>query len=284
MDNLRKLFAKGAEVQDQHRRDVTIVSVGNLVRIVEREHIGSYQYRGQRCGDWKLLPTLTRPDSPGKCGLDKDKGETLRHKELEILKEFRTRWVAYGGEDFADDLRLSILAQHHLAPTRLLDWSMNALAALFFAVEDSDLDLWDHEGKCPLCGLDACKPVVWAVAGARNRVPDFPHPRFDELENRPYFVIPDHAERRAAVQSSLVSLWADPYKPFDQLPGIGELWRIEIDRRKAPHILWVLHLLGINRETLFPDADGLGRYLSWKTRRIHQFKYSREGRPEPRND
>ena len=39
--------------------------------------------------------------------------------------------------------------------------------------------------------------------------------------------------------------------------------------------------LGIDRETLFPDMDGLGRYLSWKHRRIHQGAYEERYTPLP---
>ncbi len=64
LDMLRRLLARGSGVVGAvaspkviHAR---IVSVGDLVRIVEREHLGSFQYRGQRCGKWPLLPSLTR--------------------------------------------------------------------------------------------------------------------------------------------------------------------------------------------------------------------------------
>jgi hypothetical protein len=279
-DILRRLLADGADVGPDIPLapiDTTIQSVGDLVRIVEREHTGSFQYRGQSCGSRELLPTLTRPGSPGDSGLDRR--ESVRDKERHILKEFRTRWVAYGHEDPADDLRLSFLAQHHGVPTRLLDWSMNPLAALFFAVEESDL--W--QGRDCRCGLHACTPIIWAVAGHRYRVSDFPHRSFDELENRSYFVIPDHDENRAAVQSSIVSIWADPTVPFDDLPCLGRLWKIKIARDKAPYLLWVLNCLGVTRETLFPDPDGLGKYLSWKHRRIHEEEYRTDGRPKPRD-
>jgi hypothetical protein len=45
---------------------------------------------------------------------------------------------------------------------------------------------------------------------------------------------------------------------------------------------WALHCLGINQETLFPDLDGLGRYLSWKHQRIHQQEYQQTGAPQRR--
>jgi len=252
----------------ENLREETITSVSDLVRIIEREHIGAFQYRGQRCENHQLLPTLTRPGSPVASGLVDH--ESLRDKERHILKEFRTRLVAYGRETPPKEISLAILAQHHGVPTRLLDWTLNPLAALFFAVEDADL--WQGQ-PCDCEKKDECTPVVWAVRGNRYRVSDCPFQTFDELEERPYFVLPDHDESRAAVQSSILSLWGNPLKPFTELQCLESPWRIRVERQTSRHLLWALYCVGITRETLFPDLDGLGRYLMWKHRRIHQKDY-----------
>lgn len=280
LEELRRMLAKDAEISvpsGKRPTEATIASVGDLVRIVEREHTGSFQYRGQKCSYQKLLPTLTRPGSPVAVGLAEN--ESLRDKEQHILREFRTRLVAYGREAPPDEIRLAILAQHHSVPTRLLDWTMNPLAALYFAVEDSDI--WQDK-QCE-CKKEDCTPVIWAVKGDRHRMSDFPSQSFDGLENQPYFIIPDHDESRAAVQASIISLWGDPKQAFEELPCLKEPWIIRIRRDKSRHVLWVLHSLGITAETLFPDLDGLGRYLTWKHRRIHERDYCHCGRPQARD-
>jgi len=158
-EELRRMLSKDAEISEPSGNklmEATIASVGDLVRIVEREHTGSFQYRGQRCSDQELLPTLTRPGFPAAAALAK--GELLRHKEEHILNEFRTRFVAYGRDAPEDELRLAILAQHHGVPARLLDWTLNPLAALYFAVKDSDM--WKDKGRCSKCGKEDCTPVV----------------------------------------------------------------------------------------------------------------------------
>jgi hypothetical protein len=281
----RRPLADGPNVSPGSGKNVTertIGSVEQFVQIVEREHIGSFQYRGQPCGNCELLPTLTRPGSPFTDGLDHEGHESLRYKERHILKEFQARLVAYGREAPPDELPLAILAQHHGAPTRLLDWTLNPMAALFFAIEDSDR--WTGEctkcpKQCPENRKKECTPIVWAVTGHRYYLSDFPVHSFDDLANRPYFVIPDHDESRAAVQSSIVSLWGIPNIPLDQLNYLENPWKIHIDRNKSVHLLWVLQCLGITRETLFPDLDGLGTYLSWKHRRIHQKEYRKSLNP-----
>jgi hypothetical protein len=167
----------------------------------------------------------------------------------------------------------------------LLDWTLNPMAALFFAVEDSDQ--WSERSMKCGCGSEDCTPVVWATPGHRYRIRDCPFGDFEKLEcldnKGPYFIIPDHDESRAAVQGSIVSVWSDPLTDFSFLPGLDSLWRIRLrDRESSRHVLWLLHCLGINRETLFPDLDGLGRYLSWKHRLVHEKDYRQSGRPLPR--
>jgi hypothetical protein len=55
--------------------------------------------------------------------------------EQRLFDEFK-RWVAGNMNPGLDDWDLLALARHHALPTRLLDWTENPLAALYFATRD----------------------------------------------------------------------------------------------------------------------------------------------------
>ncbi|MBI5373813.1 MAG: FRG domain-containing protein [Candidatus Schekmanbacteria bacterium] len=260
----------------------TISTVSDLVRIVEREHTGSYIYRGQSDIDWQLLPTLSRKNGP--CDIGRGEGELWRNKEKNILEDFRSFAAKYDltkNTIELTDLELAILAQHYEAPTRLLDWTMNPLAALYFAVEE------DNKEK----NRDA---VVWAYYQSLERLHEFNasynqalnHICFDKQDEKVHIFIPSHTFSRAAVQSSVFAFWGNPNIPFNEvIEDKSALRKIIIPYKHREGMKWILYCLGINRETLFPGPDGLGRHLKWKHGKVHEdnYKNNSDSKPQTRD-
>lgn len=268
LENLARLLDRCARVRTEvdGTTEATIMSAGDLVRIVECCHTGSYQYRGQRKLSSELYPALTRPGGPWREG--SDSGESWRDKEVHILAEFRTlasQQLPVGTPGTADELDLAILAQHHGAPTRLLDWTMNPLAALYFAVE---MEQTEEDS------------VVWAIHWDRRRMATLTCRSFSDPGLPLQFLIPDHAFPRAAVQASIFAFWGDPTKAMlEVVSDRSALWKIVIPRERRAGIKWALYSLGISRDTLFPGLDGIGDYLRWKHGRIHQRAFEDTGIP-----
>ncbi len=80
-------------------------------------------YRGHDCDNWKLLPKLcrTRTNLPI---------DLLKQDECDILAEFRSRFSLH---DWTV-AEVMAYAQHHGAPTRLLDWSRNPFVGFLESV------------------------------------------------------------------------------------------------------------------------------------------------------
>ncbi len=272
-EELEKFLDKRAKVVKGPNgvTEATDFSVGDLVRVVERCHTGSYQYRGQR-KDWPLLPPLTRGNGPCRNGLDYEKGETCRQNESNILKDFRAFAAAYGVVGYTSnftELQLAILGQHHGLPTRLLDWTMNPLAALYFAVEEESCEQEDA--------------VVWAIHGRRHRLQEINSVPFDNFDDKAHFVIPDRTFSRSAVQGTILAFWRDlDERRFDEVVDKSVMWKFVIPHDMRTGLKWILYCLGISRETLFPDLDGLGTSLAWKHWKRHQRDYEANSKPQAR--
>jgi hypothetical protein len=94
-------------------------------------------FRGQE-EDWDLLPKIGRYEY----------SSNILEKEEQIFEEFKRLSYPYLNSNLnSNDWDLLALAQHYRLPTRLLDWTENPLAALWFAFNkekqnNSDRVVW----------------------------------------------------------------------------------------------------------------------------------------------
>jgi hypothetical protein len=168
--------------------------------------------------------------------------------------------------------------QHCGAPTRLLDWTESALVGLYFAVrgksDENDAVVWILEpwklnehvlllDEVIAPGADAGM-VREHVEKYKPWLPD----RFSDnkpLEKLlPVAVYPTHFSRRISSQRSCFTIHGSDIYGFDHLPPELHTYlrKVIVPGSKANEIERSLSVAGIDELTVFPDLDGLGRWLA----------------------
>lgn len=205
---------------------------------------GGSLFRGQRDSSWPLIPSvgryLPRMERDGKSKTD------LLNAERYSLDLFRIEAIAYAGVPEINAWNLIALAQHHGLPTRLLDWSHNPMAALFFAVSD------EEDTEAAVFGLE---PGVIGDVVDTGDVHKSPF----ELDVVRQFVPPRTAPRIAA-QESVFTVHNDPTEKFD----IAELRVALIPAEMKLCLRLYLSRIGINRKMLFPGLEGVAATIRYR--------------------
>ena len=224
-----------------------------------------YAFRGLSCTEHSLSSSLVRLAG----------NADIRKLELALLRNFRKYAVTEG--EHADSIwHWLALGQHRGLPTRLLDWTYSPLVALHFATDRPED--FDRDG------------VVWCVnfVEANKRLPPklrrimtregsetltvdmlsvFKDLRdFDALAKSPFLVFlePPAIDRRILNQFALFSLMSSPTGEIeawlDEHPDLHR--RVIVPARLKWEIRDKLDQANVNERILFPDLDGLSRWLT----------------------
>jgi hypothetical protein len=218
-----------------------ITSVGQFVSYLESHcRLDGLVFRGQR-EDRPLAPKLSRlqPRDMTRADLERvmvNEFKRTAPPHLDIVPESTVEWLA--------------VAQNFGMATRLLDWTYNPLAALWFAV--------------------AGKPgqgdgVVWILQS--RDLEDMGLEEDPLAIDRVKIVRPRHIVGRIVSQLGLFTIHpvvGDDVTPIDAIPEHSRsLQKLTIARDSFAEMRWVLDRCGVNASSIYPGLDGLCSHLQW---------------------
>lgn len=219
-------------------------------------------YRGQVDATWKLIPKAGRAEYFCPSWEEKRSRSGMTNElpaDLYAFNTWRKEASAFSRTIPEKDFECLAYAEHYGLATRLLDWSLNPLVALYFAAETD----FDRDGAvyCYLAQLGVSEEFrnLQTVPGVA---------RYDV---RPF-------DRRFEAQDAVFTVHPKPQEPLlpepappqykEYAPDGVNLVRFLVRSRAKPPILDQLSAIGVHRKRLFPDLDGLSDFLNWQTRRF----------------
>lgn len=218
-----------------------IQSWSDLSELIEACSSGKWIFRGESKDNNDLKPKAGRVSHEigSARKVDYDLGD-----EKKALELFKLQARPYLGYNPSTEIEWLAVAQHHGMHTRLLDWSESLLVAAYFATVNA--------------GAQSKNGVIY---GARNLRVISKHD-----ENKPFEIIepviynPPHITPRIPAQRSVFTIHSKPseiFKPHDYFKWV-------ISNKACGKIKTILDKCAINESSLFPDLDGLSRYLGWR--------------------
>ena len=250
-------------------------------------------FRGENSDRYELIPNLYRTankKSPYAYHIEPSEYFTL---EQNIDSSFYRKSFSYFSSQGIENNRWNryFLKQHYGIKTRLLDWSENALYALFFALFNNcdknvnarfwilspfNLNNYSINNLLPVKGN---YKIILSL-------PDFE--RTDEISNdekelniaglgRKYYymkktdeeklyplaIYPPHLDSRMSAQQSCFTLFGDVAKGLEIKDSNEKILDfIDISSESKEKILQELNLIGITSYSVFPDLDGLGKEVN----------------------
>ncbi len=207
--------------------------------------------------------------------------------DMVVFEEWCDRAIAYSRDFPSSAWERLALAQHYGLATRLLDWSESPLVALFFAVEAAS----EQQGAVyaflrPRSIVNPDKHIFTDITSSTwskfsSDEPLDPHKMAVSSSDIAIYK-PRPLDRRMLNQRAVFTYHAKPLAPIissmergaqlnsSEFSRFGtDLMEFIIDGAQKKRIRNELSMLGIDKETLFPDLDGLSSHIN----------YSRSGNP-----
>ncbi|GAS85666.1 FRG domain-containing protein [Paenibacillus amylolyticus] len=231
------------------------IEILNRVRQISDSNGGFTWFRGMSSSDYKLNSGIFRG----------------ANSYEDVLKNEITYYHVFKGmghmEHGKEDWDLLYVMQHHGVRTRLLDWSDSFAVALFFAYST-----WDQNSDAAVWVLKPSKLNILNIGYNGLKIPGTRKESYLEyIRNTNYdttvAIYPPKNSKRMVAQQGVFTLQGNGMVPLEeerngQLLAKKFLEKIIIPKELASDIKMYLKLSGMNYYTLFPDLDGLAKFVN----------------------
>jgi hypothetical protein len=251
------------------------------------ERAKKWIYRGQSKlasdPDYRLIPSVARAPN-----IQSLPYEELVKLEIRAHDIFRKQTIANTTPLPRGAWEVLALAQHHSLPTRFMDWTSNPLVALYFAVRNPEHDKKGDgsENQSAVYVLTqrtltfeelmertrresrtAMESSIETKRGKRNQIEERHLKVLLRTEEVLPFEIkediiydPPHVSPRIRAQDGLLLAFSNP---LQELP-LSHYIELRIPGKHRDKIRRELESYGVFDKQLFPDLDGLAKWLKFK--------------------
>lgn len=272
----------------------TLVEFVEIIDGLKADEPNSLWFRGQSNASHQLVPGALRNihQSHDHLGEEIDdsvvrisSGGIFSGPDSErMLQEFKQLARPFLEQQPSNDFEWMFIAQHHGLPTRLLDWSTNALVALYFAAQGAPTRKGDGVAECKRFEDDHLSDEGFAVfsmepskvnketvltaktidiASNAEDWDNYINPMSKVTTTLPICITAPHMTSRIRAQSGAFTLHGAQIPPLDSYTPLQDLiTKIFIPYTATREILASLARIGINENFIYPSLDSIAKDIA----------------------